>query len=225
MKIAVFNGSPRKTGNTATLLKNCIEGAESVGASCELVHLYSIDYKGCSSCLQCKRLNGKHYGACAMKDGLTPILNTIDQYDALILGTPVYLGSETGEMRSFLERLVYPFLTYTPDYQSIFPKKIRTALIYTMNVDREKMDNLGYSHFMDRTQGYLDRFFGPCERLLSTDTSLFNDYSKYLSTVWDAKAKAKRKAEVFPQDCHKAKELGMRLAQSAKAGQQTTPST
>lgn len=215
MKIAAFNGSPRKNGNTATLLKESLEGAKSAGASCELVHLYSLDYKGCTSCFECKKLNGKSYGACAMTDGLTPILETIDQYDALVFGSPVYFGTETGEMRSFLERLMFPFLTYTPGYESIFSKKIPTAMIYTMNVNAEQVQQLDYMPFIERTQFFLGNILGSCDLLLSTDTMQFNDYSKYLSPIWDPEAKAKRKAEVFPLDCQKAKELGAKLIQTA----------
>ena len=60
-------------------------------------------------------------------------------------------------------------------------------------------------------QATLARIFGSCELLLATDTLQFDDYDKYLSTVWDAAAKAKRREEVFPLDCAKARELGARL--------------
>ena len=215
MKIAAFNGSPRKNGNTATLLNQALEGAKNAGGECELFHLYSLDYKGCTSCFQCKKLGGKHYGTCAMKDGLTPILKDIEQYDALLFGTPIYFGAETGEMRSFLERLIFPYLTYTPNYDSLFPKKIPTAMIYTMNVSEQLMGQLNYGVHLDRTRMFISNFLGSCEQLISTDTYQFDDYSKYLSTGWDAEAKAKRKAEVFPQDCQKAQELGARLIESA----------
>jgi len=215
MKIALFNGSPRKNGNTATLLKEVLEGAKSAGAEGDLVHLYSLDFKGCTSCFQCKKLGGKSYGVCAMQDDLTPILKTIGDYDALVIGSPVYFGSETGETRSFFERLAFPYLTYTPGYKSLFPKKIPTALVYTMNVNEAQMKELGYAGFMDRTQGFLERTIGTCERFVCGDTYQFDDYSKYLSTIWDVEAKARRHAEVFPEECRKARELGVRLIESA----------
>ena len=54
MKIIAFNGSPRKTCNTATLLNKALEGAVSQGAETELIHLYDLNYKGCISCLHVK---------------------------------------------------------------------------------------------------------------------------------------------------------------------------
>ena len=42
MKIIAINGSPRKKGNTATVLDHFLEGARSAGADTELVHLYGL---------------------------------------------------------------------------------------------------------------------------------------------------------------------------------------
>jgi multimeric flavodoxin WrbA len=53
-----FNGSPRKTWNTATLLEKALEGAASKGAETELVHLYDVTFKGCISCFACKTKGG-----------------------------------------------------------------------------------------------------------------------------------------------------------------------
>ena len=92
--VIAINGSPRKTWNTATLLEHTIKGAESAGAKTEIVHLYDLDYKGCTSCFACKLNGGPSYGKCAMKDGLTLVLERIRNADALILGSPVYLGRQ-----------------------------------------------------------------------------------------------------------------------------------
>ena len=57
MKLLAFNGSPRKKWNTATLLEHALKGAKSEGAKTELIHLYDLDYKGCTEllCLQADR--------------------------------------------------------------------------------------------------------------------------------------------------------------------------
>ena len=68
MKVMAFNGSPRKTWNTATLLEKALEGAGSQGAKAERIHLYDLNFKGCISCLACKTKGGKSYGRCAVKD-------------------------------------------------------------------------------------------------------------------------------------------------------------
>lgn len=104
-----------------------------------MVHLYDHRYQGCTSSFSCKRIGGESYGRCGMRDELSPILDHAAQADILILGSPLYFHTETGEMRSFMERLLFPYLTYTPDHASIFPRKILTALLYTMNVTEQDM--------------------------------------------------------------------------------------
>jgi multimeric flavodoxin WrbA len=99
MKALAINGSPRKAWNTATLLKNTLDGAASQGAETKLIHLYDLDFKGCTSCYACKLKNGKSYGKCGMNDNLTPILeNIFNDIDVLLLGSPIYFGTATGEM-------------------------------------------------------------------------------------------------------------------------------
>jgi multimeric flavodoxin WrbA len=153
-----------------------------------------------------------------MNDGLTPALDRISRCDTLILGSPIYWHTETGAMRSFIERLVFPYMEYRPDYPSIVPKKIPLGLVYTMNVREEELSNYPQHTMMEATRNTLARFFGSCEVLLCTDTFQFSDYSKYVSTVWDAEAKARRRAEIFPQDCARAFEMGRRLAAAAAEG-------
>ena len=54
--------------------------------------------------------------------------------------------------------------------------------------------------------------FGSAESLCSYDTLQFDDYDKVLATRFDAKEKAERRRTVFPEDCRKALELGVRLS-------------
>src|SRR3990170_290755 len=134
MKIIAVNGSPRKNWNTATLLQKALDGAASKGAETEIFHLYELSYKGCISCFSCKAKNGESYGKCAVKDDLTSILKKVQEVDAIIFGSPIYFGTVSGEMKSFMERLMFPYLTYTDPPGTLFARKIRTGYIYTLNV-------------------------------------------------------------------------------------------
>ncbi len=212
MKVIAINGSPRKRWNTATLLGRALEGAASKGATTELIHLYDLDFKGCISCFACKTRGGKSYGKCAVKDDLKPLFKRIEDADAVILGSPIYLGTVTGEMRSFLERWIFAYLTYTDPPQTLFPKTIRTVFIYTMNLDEPELKERGlydpYNDHFALNELYISRIFGPSQHLVVMDTYQFKDYSKVVADRWDEKAKAKRREEVFPLDCRKAYELG-----------------
>ena len=106
-KIIIIDGGPRKNFNTASMLQKFAEGAMSVGndiIEVKTVRLYGIDYKGCMSCMACK-IKGKASNVCKFKDALTPVLEEIAQADGLVLGSPIYFGDVTGQMRAFLERL------------------------------------------------------------------------------------------------------------------------
>jgi multimeric flavodoxin WrbA len=212
MKIIAFNGSPRKEWNTATLLKNALEGALSQGAKTELIHLYDLNYKGCVSCFACKEKESKSYGRCAVRDDLKPIFKKIEVADALILGSPIYLGNISGQMQSFLERLVFPYLTYTDPPESLFPKKIPVGFIYTMGLTEELMVEFGYQQHFAGIERFLTRIFGLSQALLSFDTYQFKDYSKVVAPRFNPAEKLKRRQEVFPKDCQKAFEMGTRFA-------------
>ncbi|GFE60558.1 flavodoxin family protein [Geobacter sp. AOG2] len=212
MKLIAINGSPRKKWNTATLLGKALEGAAAQGAETEVVHLYDLNFKGCISCLACKTRGGKSYGTCSFTDGLTPTLKKIIEADALVIGSPIYFGSVTGETRSFLERLLFPYLTYTVPYASIAPKQIATGFIYTMNVTEEQSKTYGYDPLFNSHARYLQLIFGQQpESLCSFDTCQVDDYGKVLIESFDPAHKAQRRKEVFPDDCQRAYELGAKL--------------
>lgn len=217
MKVIAINGSPRKKWNTATLLEKALEGANSEGAEVELIHLYDFNFKGCTSCFSCKLKDGKSYGKCAMKDELTPVLEKLKDVDAVILGSPIYLGNSTGEMRSFMERYVFPYLTYSNNLPSLYPKNTPVGFIYTMGVKEEYFDMLGLRKTIELNENFTKRIFGYSESLYSTDTYQFDDYSKYVADRFDPEEKAKRRKEVFPHDCEKAFEMGVRFVKRQRA--------
>ncbi|MGB8310872.1 MAG: flavodoxin family protein [Halobacteriota archaeon] len=214
MKVLAINGSPRTKCNTATLLNNALEGAASRGAETELVHLYKLNFKGCISCFACKLKNGESYGRCAVNDDLTPILTKAEEADAIILGSPIYLGTATGEMRSLMERLIFPYLMYDVNHSTLFKKSIKTGLIYTMNAREDQMKLMGYDQSLNFVEMVMKRVFGESESLFVTDTYQFDDYSKYESSAFNVEEKAKRRKGEFPKDCEKAFEMGVRFAQT-----------
>ncbi|MDY6411956.1 MAG: flavodoxin family protein, partial [Bacteroidales bacterium] len=137
-KIIIIDGGPRKTFNTASMLQKIAEGVASVSEEIEVktVRLYGMDYKGCMSCLACK-VKGKATNVCKFRDSLTPVLEEIAQSDGLVMGSPIYFSEVTAQLRAFLERLVFPWLSYN-DYSLTAPKRIPVILTYTMNANTEQ---------------------------------------------------------------------------------------
>ncbi len=155
----------------------------------------------------------QEYGKCAVNDDLTPVLDQMESVDALILGSPIYFGEVTGEMRSFLERLLFPYAVYDANHSTLFKKRIKTGLIYTMGIKESHLMQMGYDQRFNFYEMLMRRIFGETESLIVTDTYQFDDYSKYVSTLFDAAEKAKRREEQFPIDCKKAFDMGVRFAQ------------
>ena len=171
----------------------------------------TLNYKGCISCFACKTIGGKSYGRCAVQDDLTPIFSRIEQADAIILGSPIYWGTVSGEMKSFMERLLFPYTTYTDPPGSLFPGGLKTGFIYTMNVPEDIMKEWGMLSISIAHEATLRRIFGDSEYMCSFDTYQFDDYSKVLATRFDPLRKKQRHEEVFPLDCQKAFDMGVRL--------------
>ena len=131
MKIIGINASPRKKANTQTLVEAILGGAAEKGAESRLVNLRDLAINGCLGCEGCK----KHLGKCVQKDDLTPLLQELTTYDAIVLGTPVYWFHVTAQFKVLVDRL-YSFLAFgenpdsgEPTIQSAFPAGKKFVLV------------------------------------------------------------------------------------------------
>jgi multimeric flavodoxin WrbA len=206
------NGSPRKDWNTGTLLESALEGAASVGARTKLVHLYDLTYKGCTSCFSCKRKGNSCAGLCAMRDDLRAVLAEVIEGDVLVLGSPIYFGEVTGETRSFLERLLFPNISYDEFGRSTFAGQISCGFVFTMNCPEQYLKDVHYDILFEGYANLGKILNGRTEILTSHETYQFADYSAMNAAMFDVDAKEKRRAELFPIDRSKAFEMGVSLA-------------
>ena len=209
-KVFILNASPRKNWNTYKMCESFANGVKASGAEAEIVNLYDVDFKGCRSCFACKLKGGKNFGRCAYPDGLTPILDKISQADGVVLASPIYFGDVTGVARSLIERLFFPFFEYKEGYPSIAPKKLKTAVIYTMNVD-ENLANEIYSDLFNKVEGFMEIAFSKPQRICAFDTYQFSDYDKYVCEVFDKNHKLKQREEQLPKDLEKAYQAGLNM--------------
>lgn len=214
-QIYIINGSPRKNWNTYKMCKSFANGAIAEGADAEIINLYDINFKGCRACYACKLKNGKNLGKCAYPDELTNVLNKISYGDGIAFATPIYFGEVTGVMKSFLERLIFPFVSYDGSYTPIPPKHLKTAVIYTMNVEREIFESSYVGRHYDGPIGFFEKWISHIyetpERICAYNTYQFNDYSIYAAEGWNEQEKAKYRYEIFPQDLKKAYEAGQHI--------------
>lgn len=213
-KIMIIDGGPRKTMNTAQMLDALIEGAKSANEEVEIKHvrLYDIDYKGCRSCLACK-VKGKATNVCVFKDGLKDVLEDIATADALVLASPIFNCDITGEMHSFLERLVFPWLSYV-DYSVKAPKRMPVVFVYTMNATPEQskmiFENIRINEWLV-TNG-----LGEAEHLVAYNTYQVKNYDRFEFAPGQAEYKQAYKDMHWADDLQNAYDLGKRLVEKAK---------
>jgi multimeric flavodoxin WrbA len=102
MKVIAINGSARKDGNTAILIKRVFAVLEKEGIETELVQLAGQVIRGCTDCQLC-RVNQD--GHCALKgDVVNDIIDKFVAADGIILGSPTYFADITPELKALIDR-------------------------------------------------------------------------------------------------------------------------
>jgi multimeric flavodoxin WrbA len=103
MKVAAFNGSGRKDGNTYLLLKVVLSELQAEGIDTEMIQLAEGDpIQGCVSCYKCME---KKNMKCAIEtDPFNDYFAKISKADGLLLGSPVYFSDISAGMKALIER-------------------------------------------------------------------------------------------------------------------------
>lgn len=102
MKVLLINGSPNVHGCTYTALSEIVKTLDKHGIEGEIYHIGTKPIAGCIACGKCK--NG---APCIFDDGLNEIAARLDEFDALIVGAPIYYAGPSGQSTAFLDRLFY----------------------------------------------------------------------------------------------------------------------
>ena len=100
--IVILNGSPRKNGNTAALVREFARGAREAGNTVTEFFLNSMDIHGCKGCF------GGHSGRacpCVQKDDMNQIYPAVKESDVVVLASPLYYWSLSGQLRTAMDRL------------------------------------------------------------------------------------------------------------------------
>jgi multimeric flavodoxin WrbA len=108
-----FNASPRKRANTATVVEAVLRGAAAKGAETQLVNLNRLNMKCCQGCDGCK----KDLGHCVQKDDLSPLLEELPGFDAIVMGTPIYWFHVNAQFKTLIDRL-YCFYGFDTDAET-----------------------------------------------------------------------------------------------------------
>ena len=125
-EVLVLLGSPRKQGNSTTLARQIIKGAESAGAEVETIYLNGLKIKPCQGCYGCKKKNSR---GCVVDDDMQSLYPKITASDALVIATPVYWFNMTAQTKIFMDRC---FGLFNADYtvNPLLRKQIAIAMSY-----------------------------------------------------------------------------------------------
>ena len=134
-RIVIINGSLRVNGNTDTIIKSLLDGAESTDAIIKQYVLRDKKINGCKGCYYCYKNNN-----CSIKDDMQEIHNEIQKSDIIILASPMYWWGVTGLMKTFIDRLYL----YYPKRNGHFVAGKKLLLIIPMNVNEKQHGHEAY---------------------------------------------------------------------------------
>lgn len=101
-KIVILNGSPRRKGNTSALVEAFTQGAEEAGNAVTTFFLDSMDIHGCKGCFG----GGKNPDSpCVQKDDMDKIYPAYKDADIVVLASPLYYWTLSGQLRTAFDRL------------------------------------------------------------------------------------------------------------------------
>lgn len=102
MKVVAFNGSARKDGNTAVLLKRVLGVLESEGIETELIQLAGEEIRGCTACRTC--FETKNQKCVITTDNVNAYIQKMLAADGVLLGSPTYFGMMSPELKALIDR-------------------------------------------------------------------------------------------------------------------------
>ena len=102
MKVIAFNGSARKDGNTAILIKQALRELEREGIETELVQLAGKQIQGCIACSECFETRDQ---CCVVTDdAVNEYIAKMLRADGIILGSPTYFADISPELKALIDR-------------------------------------------------------------------------------------------------------------------------
>jgi multimeric flavodoxin WrbA len=102
MKVVAINGSARKDGNTAILIRRVFNVLESEGIETELIQLAGEQIHGCTACGTCRKVQNKQCKI--VNDNVNLYIEKMAAADGIILGSPTYFSMMSSEMKALIDR-------------------------------------------------------------------------------------------------------------------------
>ena len=126
MKVLLLNGSPHLEGCTFTALSEVAATLKEEGIASRIVNICEKPVQSCTICDFCKQSPPR----CMWDDMLNEVLAEIDEYDALVIGSPVHYASASGPITAFCDRLFHAAagaLAYKPGAAVVSARRAGTT--------------------------------------------------------------------------------------------------
>ena len=143
-KILGISGSPRKGGNSDTLLKHILAGAGNAGAETGAIHLRDYLFQGCIGCEKCRKA-----GQCiGLQDGMQIIYPKITEASGMVLVSPTHNYNVTAWMKAFIDRL-YCYYNFSDDRPGSWSSRLagqnRKAIIASIGEQKSYEEGVGFT--------------------------------------------------------------------------------
>jgi len=144
VKILGISSSPRKGGNSDTLLKHILAGAGNAGTTTEAIHLRDYQFHGCIGCEKCRKAKQ----CIGLQDGMQLLYPKIDEAKGIVLITPTHNHNVTAWMKAFIDRLYcyYDFSDERPgSWSSRLAGQNRKAVIASIGEQKSYEEGVGFA--------------------------------------------------------------------------------
>ncbi len=184
MKVTIFNGSPRKAGNTAHMVHGIMEEFHSRNVPVEDVRLFVKNILGCNNCNRCKTEDLSTI--CSIDDDMRLMFPKIKESEVIIFASPIYMWQLTPCLLAFINRM--HCLTDSGHIRNdVKGKKIGLALTMGDDIDVAKYAIGGIKDFCEYYEmeyiGEVMIPFADSEKIVSGEYS--DDISDFVSKLID----------------------------------------
>jgi multimeric flavodoxin WrbA len=188
LKVLGISGSPRRHGNTETLLDSFLDGAKAAGASVEKVVLKEINYSPCQGCNACHKT-----GECIVKDDAPGVYDKILAADVVAVASPIYSMGITAQLKGFIDRAQYlwarKFILKTLSFSEDHIRRHKGVFISTAG---QNLDHVFDSAYPAITALFHGTGFDYAENIVANNMDTWNGIKNHPTALKDAYEKGQQ---------------------------------
>ena len=174
MKLVAIAGSPRKNGNSTSLMRLAVEAAVERGATAEVFSAKELKVAGCLACESCKRAAD---AVCVQKDDMRVVYAAIRDCDALLLASPVYFYGLSSQIKAIVDRC-YALMPFegVPEGEQPVPRIAPGKALYVITTQADDPVFFGLQVYSTIAYGMTWLGMKPARQLVATGLQDADDW-------------------------------------------------